>query len=75
MKFRDEDNLEPLIVADGDPKQLQQFIKELSDKYDFIDLQYSTTLVDPGSGNWPTPLIQYSALILGRLKENKDEKV
>ena len=73
MKFRDEDNLSPFILANEDPVQLQQNIQELGQYCDLIDLQYSTTLVDSGEGHWRKPLIQYSVLILGRLKENKDE--
>ena len=64
MKFRDEDNLKPIIltsVCNG--KHLEKQIEQLGQEYDIIDLQYSSATF----GN--VGIVEYSALALVRKKD------
>lgn len=64
MKFRDEDNLKPIILTSlRNGKYLERQIEQLGQEYDIIDLQYSSTTV----GN--VDIVEYSALALVRKKD------
>ena len=59
MKFREHDRLTPIVITAKSPEELEQSLEGHSYRYDFIDLQYSTTTLADGS-------VQYSALVLAQ---------
>lgn len=57
MKFREHSNLSPLVLTATTPEILEERLDGISEEYDLIDLQYSTTTRADGA-------IHYSALAL-----------
>lgn len=70
MKFREYDNLFVKVFRDRNPETLESIIKEAAEKYNLIDLQYSTTDIITGYKTTnegkliATTEVEYSALAL-----------
>lgn len=62
MKFREHDNLKPLVLTAYSGCYLEEQITEVGRKYNIIDLQFSTAVTVSGD-------IHYSALLLINKKE------
>ena len=57
MKFREHSDLSPLVLTATTPEILEEKLEGISEEFDLIDLQYSTTTREDGA-------IHYSALAL-----------
>lgn len=62
MRFRDNDELMPILLEADSPEGLLKLVDNRARLYDFIDLQYSTTTLLNGS-------IHYSVFILAADKK------
>ena len=64
MKFREYDNVKPLVLVAGMDVLLQEKIEECDKKYDIIDLQFSSHY------DYGTKREKYCALLLVKEKWN-----
>lgn len=65
MKFREYDNVRPMILGGYSMLELERKIEDISTRHNIIDLQYSTTTLD--EAKWverKENVIHYSVFLL-----------